>query len=283
MSAQAQAVHALRANDKGAAEQSETQALGHLQEALRLLNEEQQDQQEEQQRQERAALKQAYAELAERQQALHDAVAPHARDEVYSRRDWRQVNALHDEALEGASFDVAQEAIRVEAEALAELAGDAMVYLSMHRRIDQAAGRAHTRLRDRRADALVLAEQLRVAALLRAMSEALDDRGKPDKFEREQQEQEQPPGGGGEGGEPPLVPDLAQVKLLREVQIDLRRQTAILDELGDQLTPAERAQRLQELAAQQRELGVLGEQLIEKLRELMQGDPLEPPSPEDRQ
>lgn len=280
VSAQAEAVRALRANDKGSAEQTEADALAHLREALRLLNEEQQDQQEEQQRQERAALKQAYMELAERQQALHDVVAQHERGEVYGRRDWRQVNRLHEGVLEGATFDAAQEAIRVEAEALSDQAGEAMVYQSMHRRIDQASGRAYVRLRERRADGLVLAEQARVAALLRAMAEALDDSAGPDKFERDQQEQQQ--GGGGEGGEPPpLVPDLAQVKLLREVQIDLRRQTEMLDRLGDQLTPAERAQRLQDLAAQQRELGELGAQLIERLEQMMGGgEPLEPPTPE---
>ncbi|XAM01509.1 hypothetical protein OT109_08940 [Phycisphaeraceae bacterium D3-23] len=282
VSAQAQAVRGLRANDKGAAEQAETEALAHLREALRLLNEEQQEQEQEQQRQERAALKQAYTELAERQQALHDLVAQHERGEAYGRRDWRQVNALHEEALEGATFDAAQEAIRVEAEQLSEQAGEAMVYQSMHRRIDQASGRAYVRLRERRADGLVLAEQARVAALLRAMAEALEDTGDPDKFEREQQEQEQQTGEG-EGGEspPPLVPDLAQVKLLREVQIDLRRQTEMLDRLGDQLTPAERAQRLQELSAQQRELGELGAQLIEKLEAMMGGGGSpQPPTPE---
>lgn len=283
VSAQAQAVRALRSNDKGAAEQAETLALAHLREALRLLNEEQQDQQQEQQRQERAALRQAYTELAARQQALHDMVAQHARDEAYSRRDWRQVNALHEAALEGEAFDAAQEAIRVEAEGLSELAGEAMVYQSMHRRIDQASRRAHVRLRDRRADGLVLGEQSRVAALLRAMAEALDDTGEQDKFEREQQEQQQQQGEG-EGGEsppPPLVPDLAQVKLLREVQIDLRRQTEMLNRLGDQLTPAERAQRLQELSAQQRELGELGAALLEKLEEMMGGGASpQPPTPE---
>lgn len=282
VSFQAQAVRALRATDKGAAEQGEQQALTNLEEALRLLNEAEQQQQQEQQQQERAELRQAYTELAERQQALHDAVAQHERAEPYGRRDWRQVNALHGGALGGAEFDAAQESIRVEAEQLAELAGEAMVYQSMHRRIDQAAARAHNRLRERRADALVLADQSRVAALLRAMAEALDDTGDPDKFEREQQQQQQQQGGeGGEGGEPPpLVPDLAQVKLLREVQIDLRRQTELIDRLGDQITPQERDQRLQDLAAQQRELGELGAQLIEKLAEMMGG---EQPVPEDRE
>ena len=127
----------------------------------------------------------------------------------------------------------------------------------------------------------MIGEQQRVASMLRAMGDALDDAGEQDKFERDQQQQEPPPGGG-EGGEPPppppLVPDLAEIKLLRQVQIDLRLQTEMLDGLGDQLTPAQRQQRLDDLSSQQRELGELGEQLIEKLRAMMQP----PPTPEGR-
>lgn len=282
VSAQARAVRSLRAGDGGGAERDELEALVQLQEALRVLNEQQQQEQQDQQREERFKLRQAYYDLAERQETLEQIVSQHVRDEAYGRRDWRQVNRLHAEVLEGAEFDAAQEAIRLAAEGLSEQAGEAMVYQSLHRRIDQAAGRAHLRLRERRADALVIGEQQRVASMLRAMGDALDDTGEQDKFERDQQPQQQPPGGG-EGGEPPppppLVPDLAEIKLLRQVQIDLRRQTEMLDGLGDALTPAEHQQRLDDLSSQQRELGELGEQLIEKLRAMMQP----PPTPEGRE
>jgi hypothetical protein len=282
VASQARAVRAMRGNDAPGAEAEETEALAHLRDALQALNEAEHEQQQEQQRAERAALRQAYYDLAERQETLRGAVAQHERDEPYGRRDWRQVNQLHAEALDGAAFDAAQDAVRSAALVLGGQAGEAMVYQSLHRRIDQAAERAHRRLRERRADALVVAEQGRVAAMLRAMGDALDDVGNPEKFEREQQQQQQGGGGGGGQGEPPpLVPDLAEIKLLREVQIDLRRQTEMIDRLADQLTPEELQQRLQDLSAQQQELSELGEQLIEKLQAMMGGDG--PPTPEDRE
>lgn len=281
VASQARAVRAMRSNDAGGAEAEESQALAHLQEALAQLNEAEQQQQQDQQRAERAALRQAYYDLAEKQEALRDAVGQHERDEPYGRRDWRQVNQLHADALRGDAFDAVQDAVRTAAQALGEQAGEAMVYQSLHRRIDQAADLAHSRLRERRADALVVGEQTRVASMLRAMGDALDDAGNPDKFEREQQQQQQGGGeGGGQGEPPPLVPDLAEIKLLREVQIDLRRQTEMIDRLSGQLTPEELQQRLRDLSSQQQELSELGEQLIEKLQAMM-GDG--PPMPEDRE
>lgn len=281
VASQARAVRAMRSNDADGADAEESQSLGHLQEALALLNEAEQQQQQDQQRAERAALRQAYYDLAEKQEALRDAVGQHERDAPYGRRDWRQVNQLHADALGGDAFDAAQDTVRTAAQALGEQAGEAMVYQSLHRRIDQAADRAHSRLRERRADALVVGEQTRVALMLRAMGDALDDAGNPDKFEREQQQQQQGGGeGGGQGEPPPLVPDLAEIKLLREVQIDLRRQTEMIDRLSGQLTPEELQQRLRDLSSQQQELSELGEQLIEKLQAMM-GDG--PPMPEDRE
>ena len=140
VSAQARAVRSLRAGDGGGAERDEQDALVQLQEALRVLNEQQAQEQQDQQREERFKLRQAYYDLAQRQEALEQIVGQHLRGEAYDRRDWRQVNRLHTVALEGAEFDAAQEAIRLTAEELSEQAGEAMVYQSLHRRIDQGRG-----------------------------------------------------------------------------------------------------------------------------------------------
>ena len=278
VSRQAAAVRAVRANDRDGAEHGEAEALDRLQEALRRLSEAEQQQQQDQRRAERAALRQAYYDLADRQAVLQGAVSQHERDEAYGRRDWRQINRLHAEALQGAAFDAAQGAIQAAAQALGGQVGDAMVYQSLHRRIDQAAGRAQLRLRGRRADGQVTADQGQVASMLRAMGDALDEAGQPDKFERDQQASDG--GSGGEGQEPPLVPDLAEIKLLRGVQIDLRRQTEALDGLTDQLSPQAYRQRLEDLAEQQRELGQLGGQLVERLQQRHGGQaPQSPESP----
>lgn len=276
---QAEAVKAIRVPDKQSTLNHEADALAQLEAALKLINEEQQEQQEEQQREERFALRQAYYDLADRQERLMAIATQHQQDEDYDRRDWRQINRLYEEPLENKSFDEEQSTIRTSAEELKEKAGEAMVYQSLHRRIDQAANRAENRLSGRRIDALVLGDQKTVVQMLRAMGDALDDSADQDKFEKDEQEQEQeegeqgPPG---EGEEPPLVPDLAQIKLLREVMIVLRNQTESIAEAGEELPQADRQQRLNDLAEQQRELKGLGEQLIEKLKQQMQPREQEP-------
>ncbi|MEM6259177.1 MAG: hypothetical protein AAGI37_12910 [Planctomycetota bacterium] len=272
--AQAEAIKSIRVSDKTGTLNHETEALAQLEAALALINQQQEQQQQEQQREERFALRQAYYDLADRQERLLTIATQHQQDEDYTRRDWRQINRLYVEPLEDRSIEQEQATIRTAAKELEEKAGEAMVYQSLHRRIDQAANRAENRLQGRRIDALVLDDQRSVIVMLRAMGDALDDTADPDKFEQDEQEQEQQQGeqqpGQGEGEEPPLVPDLAQIKLLREVMIVLRNQTESIAESGDNLPEADRNQRLNDLAEQQRELKSLGEQLIEKLKQQMQ-------------
>lgn len=277
--AQAEAVKAIRVPDKQSTLNHEAEALAQLEAALALINKEQEQQQEEQQDAERFALRQAYYDLADRQERLVAIGTQHQRDEDYNRRDWRQINRLYEEQLDDKSIDEEQGAIRTVAAELQEKAGEAMVYQSLHRRIDQAANRAENRLAAKRIDELVLSDQRTVVQMLRAMGDALDDTAEEDKFEKDEEEQEQPDGDQGppgEGEEPPLVPDLAQIKLLREVMIVLRNQTESLAEAGDALPKADRQQRLNDLADQQRELKGLGEQLIEKLQQQMQPREQEP-------
>lgn len=277
--AQAEAVKAIRVPDKQSTINHETEALAQLEAALALINQEQQQQEQEEQEAERFELRQAYYDLADRQERLAAIGTQHQRDEAYNRRDWRQINRLYEEQLDGKSLDEEQVAIQSVAAELQEKAGDAMVYQSLHRRIDQAANRAGNRLSGNQIDALVLADQRTVVQMLRAMGDALDDTADEDKFEKDEQEQDQPDGGEGQPGqgeEPPLVPDLAQIKLLREVMIVLRNQTESLAEAGDDLPQADRQQRLNDLAEQQRELKGLGEQLIEKLQQQMQPREQEP-------
>jgi hypothetical protein len=278
--AQAEAIKAIRVPDKQSTLNHEADALAALEAALAAINKEQQQQQEEQQQEERFALRQAYYDLADRQERLVAIGTQHVQDEDYSRRDWRQINRLYEEQLEDKSFEEEQAAICTVATDLQDKAGEAMVYQSLHRRIDQAANRAENRLSGRRIDTLVLDDQRTVVIMLRAMGDALDDSAEQDKFEKDEQEQPEQPDGEqgppGPGEEPPLVPDLAQIKLLREVMIVLRNQTESLAEAGDALEDADRNQRLNDLAEQQRELKGLGEQLIEKLKEQMQPREQEP-------
>jgi len=275
---QAQAVTAIRLSDKQAAIVAETEALARLEEALALIREQQAEQQQEQNRAERFALRQAYYDLADRQNTLRGILGQHERDAGYERRDWRQINALYEDELDERPFDEEQLAIRARATELMAQAGEAMVYQSLHRRIDRAANRAESRLSGRTIDRQVRDDQLQVSQMLRSMGDALDDTADPEKFENDNgnQEEQGPGGEGSPGGDPPLVPDLAQIKLLREVMISLRAQTARLDEQADTLTPEQRRQELADLAELQTELRDLGEQLVEQLRQQMQPPEQEP-------
>lgn len=275
---QAEAVKAIRLSDKGAATQAETDALVHLEEALKLINRQQQEQQQEQNRQERFALRQAYYDLADRQDQLRVVLEQHERDQAYGRRDWRQINRLHADELGDLEFNEVQERVSQAADELREKAGEAIVYQSLHRRIDQASNRAVSRLSDRRVDGLVVDDQQQVALMLRAMGDALDDTGEQDKFEKDN-EQGDPGGGGPPGGEqpePPLVPDLAEIKLLRELMITLRVQTQAVDQQGAALSDQQRKQKLTELAQTQQELKDLGSLLIEKLQNQTPQPPADP-------
>lgn len=277
--AQAEAIKAIRVNDKQSTLNQEGEALAQLEAALALLNKEQDQQEQEEQDAERFALRQAYYDLADRQERLLAIAMQHEQDEDYSRRDWRQINRLYEEQLEDKGLDEEQGVIRTVAAELLEKAGEAMVYQSLHRRIDQATGRAENRMSGRRIDGIVFNDQRSVVQMLRAMGDALDDTADQDKFEKDEQEQEDQDGENqpGQGEEPPpLVPDLAQIKLLREVMIVLRNQTESLAEAGDNLPEPDLQQRLNDLAEQQRELKTLGEQLIEKLQQQMQQREQEP-------
>ncbi|MEM1353433.1 MAG: hypothetical protein AAGH88_00975 [Planctomycetota bacterium] len=278
---QAEAIKAIRAQDKQATVAAETEALAQLRRALEQINEQQQDMADEQQRQERLQLRQAYYDLAEKQEQLTAIVGQHLSDESYSRRDWRQINGLHEEALEEAEFDEVQEAIRAKAKELSEQIGEAMVYQSTHRRIDQSAARAENRLSTRTIDELVISDQVATAQLLRTMGDAMDDAALEEKFEQRSEQQDDSEGGSGESGsnseDPPLVPDLAEIKLLRELMISVKDQTAELDGLAEEKGTEAYQQRLAELAQTQQELGDLGQYLLDKLREQMQ-----PPVEEER-
>ncbi len=133
--------------------------------------------------------------------------------------------------------------------------------------IDTAAARAAESMSRGEDDGRALPSQQSVATLLESMAAALDDAGRP----REFAQQTSAGGGGGGGGQPPpLVPPAAELKLLRGIQQAVYDETRDLAEGQRIPNPARRAQRLGELAAEQRELSDTGRRLIESLT---------PPSP----
>jgi len=248
---QTRAQPALARGSAADARAAETSALSALERALTAALAAEDDATQDATRDERAALRKAYAELADRQDELRTrtAAAVPAPGAALPRR----VRA----ALRGLGAE--ETALRTDAAALAEQIEGTLVFKQTHARIDAAATTAAETLRaaapapDRAARA-----QSRVSTLLRAMAAALEDPEKTQDFASAD------PGGGGGGGAgdpPPLVPPLAELLLLRGMQQAVYDETRGLDEQ----TPADVAARAAELGAEQRGLADLARRLIEQL------------------
>lgn len=252
---QGQAIGALRASEAEAARQAEQRAVAHLEEAIELVRQQCEELAQEQADQQREELKAEYEQLADRQDALRAQV-----NEVLQEREQaagegltrRQRAALVQRGHE-------QSDIRTAASKLRERVEDALLFQHLHDRLDQAAREVVERLRSAEADDALTDRQQRIAGDLRRMAAVLEQAtGERADFAGQQ-------GGGGGGGqaqEPPLVPPMAELRLLRSLQAAVLEETRALAGVDD----AARA-RLMNLSTEQRSLSELGEQLIEQMNE----------------
>src|SRR5690606_32473598 len=107
--------------------------------------------------------------------------------------------------------------------------GEALVFRAVHEEIDAAAGTIVDDLRRGDVGPDLVMRQQDLADRLLALAEALRQDPNASEFQQEQ------PGGGsgggsGGGGQQPLIPPIAQLKLLRGVQESIYRSTRALDE-----------------------------------------------------
>ena len=252
--AQATALPALRGSDRAGASAAQTVALERLEEALAKVQEKQAEAEQDQTEQEREKLRNAYLELAVQQSALADKVAPLLDAAPVTRRTRAALRGLSQEQAD----------IQEAAEALGEQVADKVVFQSTHALIDRTAERARVPLSRGEDDGRVLPSQRKVVVLLESMAAALDQSDQPP---QEFAQQDSGGGGGGAGGSQPqpLVPPAAELKLLRGVQQAVYEETRALDEAVRGQPTAAQAERLDDLAAEQRELSVTGGRLIESL------------------
>ncbi|MEE9404247.1 MAG: hypothetical protein V3V20_05095 [Algisphaera sp.] len=244
---------AIRANEIANAQGAERSALEALEHALAAAQAAQKKTAGNKTQQERAKLREAYAQLAQRQEALQEevttAVGKHADDPQAPLP--RRVRAV----LRGLAAK--QATLREDASDLALEVDETLVFKQTHTRIDISAQAAAQGLRAQAPQPDNIADdQSRVAMLLRAMAAALKSPKKDHDFASG--------GGGGGGGEKPpaLVPSLAELRLLRSMQQAVYDATRTQNERagGPHLT------RLDRLGAEQRELADLSRQLIQKLK-----------------
>lgn len=252
--AQAAAIAALRSAAKEEAQTGQRVALERLEEALEKIQEKADEASRDQTRQERAELREQYLELAARQSALEQRTRGLLDEVPLTRKTRAELRGVGQE----------QAAVREEAAALGEQVAETVVFRQTHGLIDRAAEAAAASLSRGEGDGRLSGRQRKVATLLESMAAALDESGRPREFA------ESGGGGGGGGGgagqTPPLVPPAAELKLLRGVQQAVYDETRALAEAGEAGSAAERAARLDDLAAEQRELSAVGRRLIEQMQ-----------------
>lgn len=252
---QAEAIAVLRQSQRDSAVQAQHQALAKLNEALALVEQLKQQAQAQQTHEQRRKLQQAYQKLAQEQRAIRQETAPFIGRESMPRRERAALSRLgHREAD-----------LQIAAGELQDEIGQKLVFTYLHEQIDRIAASVVTRLRRSRADQSILEQQEMIASLLDQMAQALAPTPNDESFAGSQSG-----GGGGSGGafSAPLVPPLAELKLLRGVQDAVYRATrAYNQKLGQSDEPAIRPQVIDELHEQQRHLSELGRHLIRALRQ----------------
>ncbi|MCX5662543.1 MAG: hypothetical protein NTW19_22910 [Planctomycetota bacterium] len=258
---QGTAVAALRQSQRDPASAGQKLALASLDAALKELQKAKEQTQKKEEDKNRQKLQAQYEKLAKEQDELRKQTVPFTSKPGLSRRERVDLIDLgHREAdLQAAAADLGREV------------ADTLLFRHMHGRIDKLAAQSASRLRAGQADPAVPQDQGQVSGMLRTMAGALADAQKqPDPFDKGESQSSNGGGGGGGGGAEPLIPPLAELKLLQGMQQDVLSRTRELDKpiaqtpvAPDAATPAEaREKQVIELSTQQRELSSLGERLI---------------------
>jgi hypothetical protein len=268
--AQSAAVAALRAQPirPDDAAEAEERSLELLKEALTSAEEMQQQLEEQEARRRREELIAAYRDFAEREVALRSATADLAALGELDRRAIVEARRLGNQ----------QEEIRAgvdDLRARTQEISESLVFTHVHGLIDEWALAAADGLRNGDVGLAVTDAENRIAHA--RLAEALEEeQQRQDEFAEGNQGEGGGGGGGGSGGAAPLVPPIAELKLLRGIQEQVYHETRETDARED-MPDADRRQRLRDLSRRQRELHELGRRLAEAL----QGGPPEQGSPPD--
>jgi hypothetical protein len=262
---QGTAIGALRAKpvDADGADKSEREALRLLKLARDEARKQEQEAQKRDQDKKRRELRRAYRDALEQEVALKGETDPFIGKAV-DRRDRMKVRGL------GERQDTVRatlEDLRKKTQELTE----ATVFDYAHTRLDQATSTAAKKLRAGTADRAVSRHQDSAITILKSLVEALDDRAKQDD---EFKDDSAGGGGGGGGGQQPLIPPLAELRLLRAMQQEAADVTRTIDDAKD-AAPDE----LVGLGDLQKSLSDRGKELIQKLQGPGGGGPEKPEKP----
>ena len=271
VAAQAKAIVAMRERESAAAGVGQAAAVNSLTDALKTLKKLAREAKEEAAAQDRDALREAYEQLAKQQQQVQEPTDALVGMGVLTRKERSELVVLAEE----------QQQVRDGASKLGVQVEQTFIFRRLHDRIDESAGEVVSGLLLAEADQWLIAKQGQIVQLLQAMAGALDEKAQGGTF-LEGDLNGGGGGGGGGGGQEGAVPPLAEVRLLKGIQLQINKTTRTLGELPAELMGANMKKRLTELAGQQREITELGQQLFNQLRSDKESllKPILPPLPE---
>lgn len=258
--AQGAAIKNLRAQPVLAddAEGAETRSLELLNEAKTAAEELQKKTQEEEVQRRREELIASYRKFAEQQVAVRTETLDLTKVEQLDRRQLVTAHRL------GSAQDDIRKGLGEMRDVTSEIL-DSPIFAHTHRLMQDwsiaaseslQAGTANVEVTDR--------QQLVADSIGRIISAIEESMSPPDEFAREEQNQENQ-NQGGQQQQQPLIPPVAQLKLLRGLQEQVYDQTRTIDGRQD-LDAAQRRLRLRDLGQQQRDLQQLGRQMLDALK-----------------
>jgi hypothetical protein len=254
---QGSAVKLLRAKpvDEDSVEKAEKESLRLLILARDEAKKAQDEAEKRDQDRKRDELRKVYREVLEQQVAVQGDTQPFVGKPV-DRRDRTKVRAIGER----------QESLRVQLDELkkkTEDLADAKVFDYAHQRLDLLTGVAAKKLRGAVADKIVARNQDSAISVLKSLVEALNDKSMNDD-EFKEEDDGSGGGGGGGGAKRPLIPPLAELRLLRGMQQEAADTTRSIDEAKD-------TDEITGLADLQKNLAERGKELVKQLEQQNKG------------
>lgn len=268
--AQTAAIVALRSlpGDTTEADVSERVSLTRLKEALEKAEELENKVEEREEDRKLDELKTIYGECVELQAAINAETLPLFNKEL-SRRESRMVQSLG-----GRQEELRQrlEDVRSKTQELA----DATLFMYAHSRYSAVASDVAIAMNKGVATPSVKRNQNTALRVLQSILAALEEAQKKKTDDFKEDEGGEEGGGGGPGGKQPLIPPIAELKLLRAMQAEAAERTRALEDAVDADGPAE----LAATAQLQKSLAENATALLEKLKQ--QQEPADAPPIKER-
>ncbi|MEX2220104.1 MAG: hypothetical protein WD749_15245 [Phycisphaerales bacterium] len=206
----------------------------------------------------RQELRQLYRQALEEQAAIKGETDPFIGRQI-ERRDRIKVRGI------GERQDTLRQTL-ADVKAKTEELAEAGVFEYAHERLETSTAIAGKKLRAGQADAAVERNQASAMRVLASLIKALDEQLQRDDEFRDDAGGGGGGGGGGEGERPPMLPPLAELRLLREMQAEAATVTRSIDEAKE---PA--PEEMGSLGELQRNLATRGDELVKKMQEAPPG------------